>query len=92
MEKKIRVPSHFFQPFTDLFPKDELMRTLPRNRKNFIDGSYTFKVSLSKATWRKVIFPAKHTIDDLHQVIIVFIKAFEFDDLYSFLWMVKIVT
>ncbi|WP_255550008.1 plasmid pRiA4b ORF-3 family protein [Sporosarcina sp. E16_3] len=73
----------FFQPFTDLFPQDELIRTLPRNRKNFIDGSYTFKVSLTKGIWRKLTLSAKHTMDDLHQIII---KAFEFDDdhLYSF--------
>ena len=73
----------FFQPFTDLFPKDELMRTLPRNRKNFIDGSYTFKVTLTNEIWRKLTLSARHTMDDLHQIII---KAFEFDDdhLYSF--------
>lgn len=73
----------FFQPFTDLFPNDELIHTLPRNRKKFIDGSYTFKISLSKGTSRKVVLSAKHTMEDLHQIII---NAFQFDDdhLYSF--------
>lgn len=73
----------FFQPFINLFSKDELMHTLPRNRKQFIDGRYTFKVSLTNKIWRKLTFSAKHTMDDFHQIII---KAFEFDDdhLYSF--------
>ncbi|MBE1556791.1 plasmid pRiA4b ORF-3 family protein [Sporosarcina limicola] len=81
--KKDQSAQLFFQPFVDLFSKDELQRTLPRNRKKFMDGSYTFKVSLSKGTWRKVTLSAKHTMEDLHQIII---KAFQFDDdhLYSF--------
>lgn len=73
----------FFQPFVKLFPNGELKRTLPRNLKKFIDGIYTFKVYFSNSIWRKVVLSGKHTMDDLHVVIL---KAFNFDDdhLYSF--------
>lgn len=74
----------FFQPFIKLFPKGELVNTLPRNRNLFTDGIYTFKVSLSNGTtWRKVALSAKHSMEDLHKIII---QAFQFDDdhLYSF--------
>jgi hypothetical protein len=73
----------FFMPFTGLFSKKELQRTLPRNGRTFIDGIYTFKVSLTRGIWRRVVLSAKHTMEDLHKVII---EAFSFDDdhLYSF--------
>lgn len=74
----------FFQPFIKLFPKGELVNTLPRNRNLFTDGIYTFKVSLSNGTtWRKVALSAKNSMEDLHKIII---QAFQFDDdhLYSF--------
>lgn len=73
----------FFQPFKELFPKDELQCTLPRNRQKFIDGVYTFKVSLSKGIRRTVVLSAIHTMEDLHAIIL---RAFQFEDdhLYSF--------
>lgn len=73
----------FFQPFVKLFPNGELKRTLPRNLKKFIDGIYTFKVYFSNSIWRKVVLSGKHTMDNLHNMIL---EAFNFDDdhLYSF--------
>ncbi len=57
-----------FQPFVDLFPNEELRRTLPRNKKKFIDGIYTFKISLTNSVWRKVVLTGKHIMDDLHEM------------------------
>ncbi|KGA98981.1 hypothetical protein AJ85_19025 [Alkalihalobacillus alcalophilus ATCC 27647 = CGMCC 1.3604] len=73
----------FFQPFKILFPEEELQRTLPRNKRRFIDGIYTFKVSISTGLWRKVVLTGKHTMEHLHEIIL---SAYGFDDdhLYSF--------
>lgn len=73
----------FFLPFTDLFSKETLQRTLPRSKREFIDGIYTFRVSFTKQIWRKVVLTGKHTMGDLHTIIL---EAFNFDDdhLYSF--------
>lgn len=73
----------FFQPFKRLFSEEQLQRTLPRNIRKFIDGIYTFKVSLTNGLWRKVVLTGKHTMDHLHKIIL---NAYEFDDdhLYSF--------
>lgn len=73
----------FLQPFVSLFPEGELQHTLPRNGKKFTDGIYTFKVSLSKTVWRKVVLSAQDTMDDLNNIIL---KAYQFDrdHLYSF--------
>ncbi|WHY87043.1 plasmid pRiA4b ORF-3 family protein [Neobacillus novalis] len=73
----------FFQPFVDLFPNGEIKRTLPRNKKKFVDGIYTFKVSIAKTVWRKVVLSGKHTMDHLHEIIL---DSFNFDNdhLYSF--------
>ena len=73
----------FSQPFMGLFSKEELQRTLPRNRQEFTEGLYTFKVAWASGIWRKVSLSAAHTMDDLHDIIQ---KAFQFDDdhLYTF--------
>ncbi len=73
----------FLEPFVSMFPEGELQRTLPRNSKKFEDGIYTFKVSLSKSIWRKVILSAQHTMEDLNNIIL---RAYQFDEdhLYSF--------
>ncbi|MDF0728241.1 plasmid pRiA4b ORF-3 family protein [Cytobacillus sp. S13-E01] len=73
----------FFLPFKSLYPNESLHRTLPRNRRKFIEGIYTFRVSLSSGVWRKVVLSGKHTMEHLHYMII---NSFDFDDdhLYSF--------
>lgn len=66
-----------------LFAEGELQKTLPREEIRFVDGIYTFKVSLTKDLWRRIEMSAKHTLLDLHYVIQ---NAYNFDDdhLYSF--------
>lgn len=73
----------FFEPFTNLFSKEELQNTLPRNRLKFTEGLYTFNVSLTGGTWRKVALSATHTMENLHAIIL---RAFQFEDdhLYFF--------
>lgn len=73
----------FFQPFTGLFPNESIQRTLPRKKWMFVDGHYTFKVSLTSGIWRKVVLSGQHTMNHLHKVII---DSFNFDNdhLYSF--------
>ena len=73
----------FFQPFVMLFPEEGLKRTLPRNTRKFFDGIYTYKVFFSNSVWRKVVLSGKHTMHDLHRIIL---DAFDFDEdhLYSF--------
>lgn len=75
--------NRFFEPFVHLFSKGQLQKTLPRVKQEFIDGTYIFKVSLSKDTWRRVAIPADCTFEDLHLAIQ---RAFDFDNyhLYSF--------
>ncbi|MHA1605558.1 MAG: plasmid pRiA4b ORF-3 family protein [Candidatus Freyarchaeota archaeon] len=73
----------FFQPFVHLLPKGHLQRSLPHDWLRFVDGSYTFKVSLSKNVWRRIRVSADHTLLDLHHAIQM---AYDFDSdhLYSF--------
>jgi hypothetical protein len=73
----------FFMRFIRLVAKGELMHTLLREEQDFIEGTYLFKVSLSRGIWRKIEMAAKHTLDQLHLAIQ---EAFEFDNdhLYSF--------
>ena len=73
----------FFLPFVPLFAKGELQKTLPREGIKFVDGTYTFKVSLARNLWRRIEVSAKHTLLDLHYAIQ---DAYSFDDdhLYSF--------
>ncbi|MHA1363423.1 MAG: plasmid pRiA4b ORF-3 family protein [Candidatus Freyarchaeota archaeon] len=90
--KKVRTPikvdkgkpgDPFFLPFVPLFAEGELQKTLPREGIKFVDGTYIFKVSLSKKLWRRVKMSADHTLLDLHLAIQ---KAYSFDNdhLYSF--------
>jgi len=80
-QKSLEEPFH--QAFVTLFAPGDLEHTLPREEQDFIDGTYLFKVSLSKGRWRKIEMAAKHTLDKLHLTIQ---EAFEFDDdhLYCF--------
>jgi len=80
-QKSLEEP--FYQAFVTLVAPGELEHTLPRKGQDFIEGTYLFKVSLSKGRWRKIEMAAKHTLDKLH---IAIQEAFEFDDghLYSF--------
>lgn len=73
----------FFLPFQQLFPKESLQSTLPRNKRRFTKGIYTFKVTFEKNIWRKVILSSQHTMEDLHDIIL---EAYDFDNdhLYSF--------
>jgi hypothetical protein len=83
MMEKDQSSQPFFQPFTELFQNEELQRTLPRRKRKFVDGRYTFKVSYTGGIWRKVVLSGKHTMNTLHDMIL---DAFDFDDdhLYSF--------
>lgn len=73
----------FYKAFTDLFATGLLQKTLPRNERKYIHGTYTFKITYQKNCWCKVILGANHTMADLHHIII---DSFQFDDdhLYSF--------
>lgn len=73
----------FFQPFVHLFPEGQLKNTLPRSLGAFVDGTYVFKVAMSRDIWRRIEMAANHTLLDLHGAIQ---RAFKFDDdhLYSF--------
>lgn len=73
----------FFCPFKDLFPHESIQRTLPRDKRKFIEGIYTFKVSFTSGVWRKVVLSGNHTMGNLHDIIL---GAFGFDNdhLYSF--------
>lgn len=73
----------FFLPFIPLFAEGELQKSLPREGVKFVDGTYVFKVSLTKNLWRTIEISADHTLLDLHHSIR---KAYGFDDdhLYSF--------
>lgn len=76
-------PQPFYQAFTKLFPQNDLQNSLPRAERKYTNGMHTFKIAFDRSAWRKVALSSKHTMEDLHKVII---KAFEFDDdhLYSF--------
>lgn len=74
----------FYRAFSDLFFQRELGGSLPRREQKYIPGVYTFKVAFDQHNYCKVVLSAKHTMDDLHTIIL---KAFQFDDahhLYSF--------
>ena len=73
----------FYKKFVSLVPKGELMHTLTRDHFDITEGTYLFKVSLSRGKWRRIEMAAKH---NLHQLHLAIQEAFEFDDdhLYSF--------
>ncbi|MHB8126610.1 MAG: plasmid pRiA4b ORF-3 family protein [Desulfitobacteriaceae bacterium] len=73
----------FYKKFVSLVEPGELMHTLPRDQKDFVEGTYLLKVSLSRGKWRKIELAAKH---NLHQLHLAIQEVFEFDDdhLYSF--------
>ncbi|MDC3418094.1 IS1096 element passenger TnpR family protein [Aquibacillus salsiterrae] len=73
----------FYQAFSDIFDKREIGNTIPRSERAYTPGVYTFKVAYDKYSWCKVVLSAKHTMNDLHDIII---RAFQLDDdhLYSF--------
>ena len=55
------------------------MHTFPREQKDFVEGTYLLKVSLSRGNWRKIELAAKH---NLHQLHLAIQEAFEFADDY----------
>lgn len=66
-----------------VFPTDALKNTVTAELQSNVKAAYTFKVSLGKSVWRKIVMSNEDTLRDLHYVIQ---DAFEFDDdhLYSF--------
>lgn len=82
-KKASRVSRMFFEPFSSLFPKDELNRGLPREKVKFEDGTYIFKVSLNKDVYRRIAISATDTLFELHSAINSSFD-FDFDHLYSF--------
>ena len=73
----------FFKAFVPMVGSEELKQTLLKEEQTFFEGTYTFKVSLTRGIWRKIELAAKHSLDDLHTAIQ---EAFDFnnDHLYSF--------
>lgn len=73
----------FFLAFVQLVPEGQLQKTLPREKFEFVDGTYVFKVALGKNLWRRIEMSADDTLLELHYVIQ---KAYSFDadHLYSF--------
>lgn len=82
-EWEISFDEEFYVPFKKIFESGELENTLSRNKHEYKDGIYTFKVSLDKNIWSKIRISAYDTLYDLHNCIQA---AFNFDDdhLYSF--------
>ena len=76
------VEEPFIQAFCGFFSPGELETTLSRKQPK-TEENYTFKVSLNKKTWRRVVLSGKHTLKDMHMIIQ---EAFEFNDdhLYCF--------
>jgi hypothetical protein len=72
-----------FEVFKNIFPKEDVKRTLVAETNFDRTGVYTFKVSLSRNLWRKISISHKHSLYDLHLAIQ---KAFNFDNdhLYAF--------
>lgn len=72
-----------FSVLKDIFPDNIVQRTIENEAQIDRSGVYTFKVSLSKTLWRKIIMSHKNTFQDLHLAIQ---KAFDFDNghLYEF--------
>jgi len=81
--KKDQSSEPFYQAFSSLFFQRELQQTLPRLERKFTSGVHTFTIAFGTQSWRKVALSAKHTMEDLHQIIL---SAYEFEDghLYSF--------
>lgn len=73
----------FFLSFAPLFAEGELQKTLPREKIKFVDGTYIFKVTLTRNLWRRIEISADDTLLDLHSSIQ---EAYDFDysHLYSF--------
>lgn len=82
-EWKIDFNQEFSEPFKSLFEKGELKKTLPRDKHEFKEGIYTFKVSLDRNTWVEIKMSSHHLLNDLHDYIQ---DAFDFDNdhMYSF--------
>lgn len=78
---KIDIP--FYTLFASVFPEGELKATVTSELYKNQKGAYTFKVSLGKNTWRKIVLSSEHTMEDLHDMIQ---ESFDFDNdhLYSF--------
>lgn len=82
-EWNIKFHEHFYKAFQKLFKNGELESTLPRDKCEFMEGIYTFRVSLHRGVWSKIKLSSQHTLHDLHNYIQ---GAFEFDNdhMYSF--------
>ncbi len=80
--ESVFIEEPFIQPFSGFFALGELETTLSRKQPK-PDGNYTFKVSLIKRTWRRVVLSGQHTLKDMHMIIQ---EAFELNDdhLYCF--------
>ncbi len=76
-------PVPFNKLLSSVFPEGELNKTVTTELYKQQKAAYTFKVSLGKNIWRKIVVSYEHTMEDLHDLIQ---KAFHFDNdhLYSF--------
>lgn len=73
----------FYLPFRIVFPDSKLENALPRAQKSIQKGSYTFRVTYSRDSWRIIKLPGVCTMHDLHNEIVA-AYAFDDDHLYSF--------
>ncbi|HEY3319787.1 MAG TPA: hypothetical protein VGP72_04850 [Planctomycetota bacterium] len=73
----------FFAAFQPLFADGLLKQGFPFMERKTKGGTFVFRVSLGKETWRTIAMSGEHTLDDLHMAIQ---SAFKFDNdhLYGF--------
>ena len=79
--EKLYVP--FFKAFTQFFQERELQKSLPRKPRELTRGTFIFKISVGKGTWRKIVISGEDTLEDLHSAI-QSAFCFDFDHLYAF--------
>lgn len=72
---------NFISAFKNLFEKNELERTIPKEKKT-IKGNYTFKISYGKV-YAIIKINSKITLDEFHEIIQEVID-FDNDHLYCF--------
>jgi hypothetical protein len=70
-----------FQPF---FPEWRENLEIPQSERR--DGTFIFRVSLSKSLWRLIAIPADQTLDDLLHWVLRSVN-FDTDHLYSFTYI-----
>lgn len=78
---KVNFKEPFIEVFKNLFNKGELEKTFSRDKGEFKEGTYTFKISLDRSTWAKIKMSAHHDLHYLHECIQ---DVFDFGDEWRF--------